>query len=492
MVEKGPEAPFSRAPGEIDRGMTMRCLLIDGDAGRRAALARGAAALELQVLEAADAAEVCPLAEEGISLVVLALDLPGDEACAILATMNRNHPAVPVVVLTDGDDADAGLEMMRRGASDFLPSPLEEACGEAALRSEVHRLRKDRDRREGLKTVVGTSPPMRRVYDQVRRAASSRVTVTLVGEPGTGKELLARALHHEGPRRDGPFVTLDCAAVPPTLIEATLFGRIAHAGTAGAEAQCGHLMLADGGTLYLERVSALPAPVRERLVHALQHRAVVPVGGDRELAVDVRLVAGTNRDLGGSAGNGQPSTDLCYRISAYPVRIPPLRDRRSDVPQLAYHFLAEHREAANRPDIARIEDEALRVLGRYGWPGNVQELEQCIGNALLASGPGAALRADALPDEIRSGGATRGAVPMSAHAGNGQSGHGVSHPPSSPGTPSLFHDPETGQLLPLRKIEERAFRLALEEHGGNTTRAAKALGVARATFYRRLKSKRSA
>jgi transcriptional regulator with PAS, ATPase and Fis domain len=211
----------------------------------------------------------------------------------------------------------------------------------------------------------------------------------------------------------------------------------------------------------------------------LTGRVIVPVGARAEVEVDVRLAAACERDpacLDGARGG----PDQYYSVMAYPVYVPPLRARPGDVPELAYHFLDKHRAEAGRSDVIRIEDGALRLLARCPWPGNVRQLEDCIRNALLAVGSGNVLTGSALPDDVHG----RTPAPTAAPRRDGER-------PAPPTVPSPFHDPETGNLLPLREIEDRAFRMALEEHGGNTTRAAKALGVARATFYRRLKSKRA-
>nr|MDJ0976230.1 sigma 54-interacting transcriptional regulator [Planctomycetota bacterium] len=319
-------------------------------------------------------------------------------------------------------------------------------------------------------------------YDRIRKAAPSRISVAFMGESGTGKELLARALHHESPRRSGPFVALNCAAVPRDLLESQLFGHRRGAFTGAVDDQAGHFVHADGGTLFLDEIGEMDPALQAKLLRSLQEGTVLPVGAEHEVDVDVRIVAATNKDLHALVEDGGFREDLYYRIVAFPIEVPPLRERSDDVPALAFHFLAKHRADAGRPGIESITPEAVDALRNYDWPGNVRELENVIHQALLLTSSDDAIGLDGLPTEVLAGpGRHLGLLPPAT----GQRGW-------SPAATSGFHDPRTGQLMTLREIEDRAFRLALEEAGGNTTRAAKMLGVARATFYRRLGPKKRA
>ena len=477
--------------------MTARALVIEDDPTSRLTLVHALKRLGVDVLEAMSAEEGRPLLDEGVSVLFLDLGLPGMSGEAFLTQLGRTHPEIPVVIATGDDRLERAVEMMRCGAFDYIAKPitddrlsavLERARGERDRRKEVMLLRAERNRREGLKAVVGSSPPMRKVNEQIRQAAPSMISVVLLGESGTGKELLARALHHESPRRDGPFVALNCASAPSELLESLLFGHRAGAFPGAVESQRGRILMADGGTLFLDEIGEMPPDLQAKLLRTLQEHTVLPIGAEEEVPVDVRIVASSNRNIHDQLASGQFRQDLFYRLVAFPIAVPALREHPEDVPELAYHFLGKHRDEAGRQEVTRIADDAMELLRRHPWPGNIRQLENAIYNALLTLRTGAVLTADALPETVRD----PSAVPAApAEAGQGFPGFEPPTPP--PRGPSMFHDPKTGDLLPLREIEELAFHLALEESGGNATRAAKALGVSRATLYRRMKaSKKSA
>ncbi|MDA1195567.1 MAG: sigma-54 dependent transcriptional regulator [Planctomycetota bacterium] len=471
--------------------MAARALVIEDDATCRRSLRGALERLGLEVLEAVSAEEGRPLLSEGVSVLFLDLGLPGIQGDRFLAQLVRSHPGVPVVVVTADDRLERAVALMREGAFDYVAKPVDHSQLEAVVtratnewhrRREVNLLREERDRREGVKAVVGSSPPMRKVLEQVRQAARSTISVVLLGESGTGKELLARALHHESPRRDGPFVALNCAAAPVDLLESLIFGHRAGAFPGAVDSQRGRILMADGGTLFLDEIGGMPPELQAKLLRTLQERTILPVGAEEEISVDVRVVAATNRDIQQQVADGRFRQDLFYRLVAFPICVPALRERPSDIPELAYHFLHAHRQEADRGEVARISEEALEVLQRHPWPGNVRQLENAIQQALLTMRAGKVLGVDALPEEVLDP-THAPALPISTSRAPATAG-------DSPSGPSGFHDPQTGKILPLREIEELAFHLALEENDGNTTRAAKALGVARATLYRRLKSRK--
>ena len=476
--------------------MTARALVIEDDATCRLTLVHALKRLGVEVLEAACAEEGRPLLDDGVCVLFLDLGLPGMSGGSFLSQVSRSHPEIPVVIATSDDRLERAVEMMRNGAFDYVAKPvadrqlsavLERARGERERRREVLLLREERDRREGLKAVVGSSPPMRKVNEQIHQAAPSTISVVLLGESGTGKELLARALHHESPRRDGPFVALNCAAAPNELLESLLFGHRAGAFAGASESQRGRVLMADGGTLFLDEIGEMPHELQAKLLRTLQEHTVLPIGADEEVPVDVRIVASSNRNIHDLLASGQFRQDLFYRLVAFPIVVPALREHPEDVPELAYHFLHKHRDEAGRSEVNRIADDAMEVLSRHPWPGNIRQLENAIYNALLTLRGGSLLTMDALPENVL----RPGSEPIRPIISFDGSGNGSSVDAGLSG-PSMFHDPETGVLRPLREIEDLAFHLALEESGGNATRAAKALGVARATLYRRMKSKRSA
>ena len=458
-----------------------RALVIEDDAIARRALTEALRSLGLTVLEATSVEEGRPLIQGAVTMLFLDLGLPGISGGDFLPEIIRAHPTIPVVIVTADTSLERAVTMMRAGAYDYLVKPVgrpqleavvHRAQAESRLLREVRRLRDEVGRQAFRDSVIGASPKMRIVFERVRQAAPSRISVALLGESGTGKELLARTLHRESPRNAGPFVALNCAAVPAELLESQLFGHRKGAFTGALDDQKGHFQLADGGTLFLDEIGEMAPALQAKLLRTLQEGTILPVGAEKEVQVDVRIVAATNKDLEAQVETGAFREDLFYRIVAFPIHIPTLRERREDIPELAFHFLNKHRDDAGRPDVDHIEPEAMRLLQEYDWPGNVRQLENVVHRALLTCPAGNMLSVDALPDEVRY--PKLRAVPAD---------------PSNPEvrTTATFHDPSTGKLRPLREIEEAAFRLALEESGGNTTRAAKTLGVARATFYRRLK-----
>ncbi len=475
--------------------MTVRALVIEDDAVCRRGLVAALERLGLSVYEAGSVEEGRPLIEEGMAMLFLDLGLPGMSGDHFLGHMTRHQPDIPVVVVTADDRLERAVELMRRGAFDYVAKPV----GDTQLQAVVHRaqhewdrrrevkvLREERDRRHGLKAIVGSSPPMRKVFEQIRQASRSTINVVLLGESGTGKEMVARALHHESPRRDGPFVALNCAAAPTDLLEPLLFGHRQGAFPGAVESQRGRVLMADGGTLFLDEIGEMPPELQAKLLRTLQERTVLPMGAEAEIPIDVRIVAATNRDIEQQLAEGRFRQDLFYRLVAFPIVVPALRERPGDVPELAYHFLHKHREDAGRREIARIAEDALTLLQRHPWPGNVRQLENAVYHALLTARPGTRVTTADLPDAVQHPEASCPSPSQSA----GPRGRGPEGPRSR--KLSILHDPTTGRLMPLRQIEELAFHLALEESGGNTTRAAKALGVARATLYRRLKNKKSA
>jgi DNA-binding NtrC family response regulator len=471
--------------------MTARALVIEDDPTSRLTLVSALRRLGVDVIEAMSAEEGRPLLDEGVTVLFLDLGLPGMSGASFLSQMGRTHPEIPVVIATSDDRLERAVEMMRCGAFDYVAKPiaddrlsavLERAKGEQERRREVLVLRAERNRREGLKAIVGSSPPARKVNEQIRQAAPSMISVVLLGESGTGKELLARALHHESPRRDGPFVALNCAAAPVELLESLLFGHRAGAFPGALESQRGRILMADGGTLFLDEIGEMPPDLQAKLLRTLQEHTVLPIGAEEEVSVDVRVVASSNRDIHDQLASGKFRQDLFYRLVAFPIAVPSLRERPEDIPELAYHFLTKHRDEAGRQEVNRIADDAMEVLRRHPWPGNVRQLENAIYKALLTLRAGTLLTRESLPESVLDPSA---APPVPSF-------QGFEPPTPQLSGPSLFHDPKTGDLLPLREIEELAFNLALEECGGNATQAAKTLGVARATLYRRLKSKKSA
>jgi two-component system response regulator HydG len=368
-------------------------------------------------------------------------------------------------MMTGHTELEAAVEAMRAGAVDFITKPvdpqmlhrrLERVVEHRVLSRELSRVKEQLARSQGPTEMVGNSRPMTRVYDLLQRVAPSDASVLLLGESGTGKELAARALHSASPRSEGPFVALNCAAVPPSLIESELFGHVAGAFTDARQSKDGLFLEANGGTLFLDEVGELPLELQPKLLRALQEQTVRPVGGTHEVPFDARLVTATNVDLDSKVEDGSFREDLFYRIDVVRITLPPLRDRGNDVLLLAQHMIDQRRaDSSDRP--AALSDEAASLMLAYDWPGNVRELENCIERA-MALARHRQIAPDDLPAKVRDH--RDGRVALS------------------------FDDAQ--DLVSLEELEGRYIAKVLEMVGGNKSEAARVLGIDRRSLYRRL------
>ena len=321
------------------------------------------------------------------------------------------------------------------------------------MRAEVLRLRTELQSAYSFDGIVGDSDPMRNVYTLMTRASESDITVLIQGESGTGKELVAKSFHFHSSRKAGPFQAINCAAVPETLIESEMFGHERGAFTGANRQRIGAFERASGGTIFLDEIGDMPLALQGKLLRVLQEREIQRLGSTATIAVDVRVIAATNKNLEAAVEAGEFREDLFYRIAAFPIVVPPLRQRREDIPLLAKHFLQKHAKSANR-SINGISTATLRVLLSYDWPGNVRELENAIERGVLLE-TGDVLHAHNLPPQL------------------------------SPVVPSQSSDP--ARVLPLMEVERQAFSQALAVAGNNVSKAARSLGISRATLYRKLK-----
>lgn len=348
------------------------------------------------VVEAATGDDaLAAVARERLLAVVTDLKLPGPSGHDVLAAAREADPDVPVLLMTAFGTVEDAVRAMKAGAFDFLTKPvdpdhlllaLSRAVERRALLRENLLLREEAADRVGFPHIVGDSEPMRALSRQIAKVAPSDATVLLLGESGTGKELFARALHHMGPRRDGPFVAVNCAAIPDTLLENELFGHEKGAYTGADRARGGRFEIADGGTLFLDEIGELGSAVQAKLLRALQEHAFERVGGSRTIRVDVRVVAATNRDLREAVHRKTFREDLYFRLAVVALTVPALRERPADVAALAAHFLKRFAAEAGRPELT-FSDAALEALGAHRWPGNVRELENAVERAtILAEG----------------------------------------------------------------------------------------------------------
>lgn len=373
-------------------------LVVDDDDAIRSGL-YWALTSDYKVLQAASRAEACNLiTEEDIEVVVSDLHLPPNlddiaEGLALIDVARAQDPPLQVVVITASDSKRAALEAVKHGAYGFFEKPLDPAellhiVNQAArlrqLEIENRRLRDELPRPPGFAHLMGSSQPLERVLKQARSVAATSATVLLSGENGTGKEMLARAIHQESPRANGPFVAVSCAALPEALIESELFGHEKGSFTSATQMHKGRFELANGGTLFLDEIGDLSTAVQVKLLRVLQEREFERVGGTKTLTVDIRLIAASNRDLEQEVAAGRFRQDLYFRLNVVPLHLPPLRGRGDDIPILAAHFAAKSAQRYGQPT-PELEPALVEVLLDYEWPGNVRELENLIERLVVLS-----------------------------------------------------------------------------------------------------------
>jgi DNA-binding NtrC family response regulator len=436
--------------------------IVDDDPGIRELLSFMVSSAGYQVELFASGAEV--LARHGAppSAVLLDLMMPEVDGVAVLKELRRRHPTLPVIVLTAVNDVGRAVEVTKLGGYDYLTKPVDQermlttlgrAVSHHSLEDEVARLKGELGDRYHLRNMVGSSSAMRTVYDQIEKVLESDITVFISGESGTGKELAAKAIHYGSLRSDGPFVDVNCAAIPEGLQESELFGHEKGAFTGAVSTHPGKFEQAKGGTILLDEVGEMSASAQARLLRVLQEKSLQRVGGTQRIALDVRVISASNRDLEQLTSEGRFRQDLYYRLVVFPIHLPPLRDRREDVPALVEHFLAKYAADAGKR-IERIAPGALEYLVQHDWPGNVRELENVVHRSLLVAGGPELVIAD-LPPGL---GGTEQA------------------PIATPG----------GGVVNLEEMEKHAIRAALERYGGNLSDAARQLGIGRSTLYRKL------
>ncbi|GAC1353014.1 MAG: sigma-54 dependent transcriptional regulator [Polyangiales bacterium] len=396
-------------------------------------------------------------------------DVPGQH---VLKHLRARDPELPVIVVTAQRNVDTAVEAMRAGAYDYLVKPIDDvrlaqALRRAAERRElsmrVRRLQDKLGALHGNASMVGESPPMQELTRQIGRVLESEVSVCLLGESGTGKEVVARAIHQGGKRAKRPFIAVNCAAIPQTLQESELFGHERGAFTGATGTHLGRFEQGAGGTLFLDELGEMSLSTQASLLRTLQERTIRRVGGSAEIPVDVRIIGATHRDLGGEVKAGRFRADLFFRLVVYPIRVPPLRERKDDIPALVGHFLRKLSHDVGR-NITHIEPEALQALAMHSWPGNVRELQNVVHRAMLACNGDDVTLGD-LPPDLRSA--------------------------ALPSLPRLHAADDTDdrmgdEVLPLHEVERRAIVRALRVSHGRVAQAALLLGVGRATLYRRM------
>ena len=445
-----------------------RLLVIEDDVAMCELLAETLASRGHQVHSAKDVTAARDiLHQEEIDVVLTDLNMPGTSGIDFCAELHSNRPDLPVVIMTAFGSMETAIAALRAGAYDFVTKPVDfDLLGfnlERALRNrqqqEKIRLLKDQvRRRQSEDDLIGESPSLQRVKEQISRVAGLDTSILISGESGTGKELVARALHRQSSRNQGPFVAINCAALPENLLESELFGHVRGAFTDARESRRGLFLEADGGTLFLDEIGELPLTLQPKLLRVLEERKVRPLGGSQELSCDVRIVAASHRDLDEAVSAGQFRSDLYYRLNVIPLELPPLRARGNDILLLAQTFIKELAGRFNKGVTGLAEPAAARLLA-YRWPGNVRELRNVIERALALTCHDR-ITVEDLPDHLRR----------------------TSSDPSSAGAPF-----DSAELLPLAELEQRYIHHVLDQVGGNRTMAARILGIDRKTLYRQLK-----
>jgi len=416
------------------------------------------------------------LENEGELPTVACVDLGLGEVTGIkvIQHLRARDAELPIIVVTAQREIETAVAAMRAGAYDYITKPLDRdrlllAVHRARERRElvinVRRLESALTERSVLGAIVGKSPPMRELAQQVQRVLESEVAVCVSGESGTGKELVARAIHSGGQRRRGPFVAINCAGIPESLQESELFGHERGAFSGATQMRRGCFEQANGGTLLLDEIGEMSLMTQASLLRTLQEKTIRRVGGSAEIPIDVRMVCATHRDLRAEVEAGRFREDLYFRLVVYPIHLPALRERVEDIPLLVGHFLRTLTSDIGR-QVHRIAPEVLEAMSRHRWPGNVRELQNVVHRSLLACRGDEITLAD-LPPDIRE----LGLPPLGLSVVPG-SGNGHAHVES--------------EILPLRELERRAIQRALRATQGSVGKAAKLLGIGRATLYRRI------
>jgi len=440
----------------------MNILIVDDEQSIRETCATVSEQSGMKAIAVATAEEALEVLEHSaIDILLTDLKLQRTSGVELLKQVHGQHPEVAVVVLTQYGTIESALEVTRLGAVDYVTKPflieelrcrLERVSRAVELQQENRLLREQLRTRPGFGGLIGVSMKMQRVYKIIEKVSQHEYPVLILGESGTGKELVARSIHFSGPRKDHPFAPVDCSALVPTLIESELFGYVKGAFTGAMQAKQGLLEAAQGGTLFLDEIGDMPVDLQAKLLRALQEREVKPVGSTERRQINVRIIAATNRDLDAAIRSGTFRQDLYFRLNVVQVKLPPLRDRKSDIPILVTAFL----EKFSNPQgpVRTISEDAMRRLIAYDWPGNVRELENAIERA-VALGSGPILHVADLPSNLQ--------------------------------YPTTERIPEKDEILPLEELERRAILRTLRETGGDKLSAARMLGIGKTTLYRKLK-----
>ena len=443
----------------------LNLLIVEDERSIREACREVAQSLGFNTAAVEDAAHAYRILEaRSVDVVVLDLKQSGGTGLEVLREIRRRRPEAEVIVVTGFATVQTAVQAMKAGAYDYVTKPfnmdelrllLERVARHTKLASENRVLREKVKAKHGFGPMVGGAPEMEKIYRIIAKAATTTHPVLIVGESGTGKELVARCIHMSGPNRERPFLPVDCGSIVPTLIESELFGHVRGAFTGAVKPKDGLLTMAEGGTVFLDEIAEMPVDLQTKLLRAIQEKEIRPVGSTRRVPINVRILAATNRELEPLVEQGGFRKDLYYRLNVLTLRIPPLRQRKQDIPLLVGHFLEKLSRSTGVE--RKLSDDALKLLMEYDWPGNVRELENSLERAsTMSSGP--IIHVADLPTPLQN---LRQPAAASALAPN--------------------------RIVPIAELEKQAILSTIEQLKGDKLLAARMLGIGKTTLYRKLK-----
>ena len=458
------EATLPSTP-QIEGANFLNLLIVDDERAIREACREVAQSLGYNSFVADSAEHAYRILEsQNIDAILLDLKLPGAGGLEALHQIKQQRPDAVVVVVTGYGTVQSAVHAMKNGAYDYVTKPfsmdelkllLERVSNHLKLKTENRLLREKIKSKQGFGSIVGRAPEMDKLYRIIAKAAHSSHPVLIFGESGTGKEMVARAIHFSGPYRDKPFIPVDCGSLVPTLIESELFGYVKGAFTGAMQSKEGLLAIAEGGTVFLDEVGELPVDLQAKLLRAIQEKEIRPVRSTKRIAINVRILAATNRDLEQSVAQGSFRRDLYFRLNVLSLRIPPLRERRQDIPLLVAHFLERITRSTGQEHT--LSDDALKAMLAFDWPGNVRELENSLERA-CALNTGPLIHLTDLPGSIS------GARSQAAAVNEG-----------------------SAKILPMADLEKQTILNTIAQLNGDKLLAARLLGIGKTTLYRKLK-----
>jgi two-component system response regulator HydG len=452
-------------PPQLEAANLLNLVIVDDERLVRDVCREVAQSLGFNTLVAESAENAYRLLDtQSIDVVLLDLRLPGAGGLEALHKIKQRRPDAEVVVVTGYATVPSAVQAMKNGAYDYVTKPftmdelkllLERVATHLRLKTENRMLREKIKSKLGFGSIVGRAPEMEKLYRMISKASLSNHPVLILGESGTGKEMVARSIHFSGPFRDKPFIPVDCGSLVPTLIESELFGYVKGAFTGAVQAKEGLLAMAEGGTVFLDEIGELPVDLQAKLLRAIQEKEIRQVGSTRRTAINVRILAATNRDLEAAVAQGSFRRDLYFRLNVLNLRIPALRERRQDIPMLAAYFLEQMAKELGQP--RALSDDAMKALLAYDWPGNVRELENCLQRA-CAMNSGPEIQVLDLPNAL--------------HRGNGH---------------TAVEADSSSKIIPISEMERKTILNTITQLNGDKLLAARLLGIGKTTLYRKLK-----